>query len=403
VLALAGGLLAAGAEGVAAGMYVWLFEHIPGFKVMREAEKFSSLVALGYAVGFGTGAEAIARPLTGKASRVLCVACVAAIPLVYGYTELWGFDGYARPSQTPASWAAADRAMAPGATAIALPWRAYLQVPWFGNGVVVNPVQGYFDRPVISADDTEAGSITTETSDPRSLFLQFCLSEGNQLTEFGRLLAPLGIRYVILAKVPGAQSFAWLDRQHDLRRVFEAGTIAVYENMEAVPGAYEPSRRLVLRDWGQVVALAQRTSLTDYLIQVRYAGPGPLSAPAAAAIPPAGAPALIPTAGGTRVWEPLDVPSAARTVVLTDPAYAGWQLPGFGTTTQFGVTVAFTRPQSLGRQARLVATYGPWRLVKACDIAGACLVLGDLALLAFCLAGPEHRDYVRIIRRRRRA
>jgi hypothetical protein len=391
VLALVGGLLAAGAEGVAAGMYVWLFEHIPGFKVMREAEKFAALVALGYAAGFGAGAEAIVRPLTRKAPRVLCVLCVAAIPLAYGYTELGGFDGYARPSQTPARWAAADRAMAPGATALALPWQAYLQVPWFGNRVVANPVQGYFDRPVISADDTEAGSITTETSDPRSLFLQFCLSEGNRLTEFGRLLAPLGIRYVILAKVPGAQSFAWLDRQHDMRRVFEAATIAVYENTEAVPDAYEPSQRLVLRDWGQVAALAQRTSLTGYLIQVRHARPGPLSAPAAAAIPRARAPALIRTAGGTRVAEPVTVPRATRTVVLTSPAYAGWQLPGFGTTTQFGVTAAFTRPGSPGRAARLVATYGPWRLVEVCDLAGACLAAGDIALLAIALRRVRRR------------
>jgi hypothetical protein len=391
VLVIVGGLLAAGAEGVAAGMYSWLFEHIPGFKVMREAEKFSSLVALGYAVGFGAGAEAIVRTLTGKASRVVCVLCAAAIPLVYGYTELWGFDGYARPSNTPASWAAADQAMTQGATALALPWQAYLQVPWFGNRVVANPVQGYFDRPVISADDTEAGSITTETSDPRSLFLQFCLSEGNRLTEFGRLLAPLGIRYVILAKVPGAQSFAWLNRQHDIRRVFEAGTIAVYENLEAAPAAYDPSRRIVLRDWGQVAALAQRTPLTDYLIQVRHARPGPLSGPAAVVASQARAPALIRTGEDTGVTAPVNVQSATRTVVLTNPAYAGWQLPGFRTVTQFGVTVAFTRPGRPGQQARLVATYGPARLVKACDIAGVGLMAADIALLVIALTGVRRR------------
>jgi len=392
VLALVGGLLAAGAEGVTGGIYTWLFAHVPGFKVMREAGKFSALVALGYAVGFGAGAEAIVRPLTPKASRVLCLLCVAVLPLAYGYTELWGFAGYAGPTQAPASWAAADRAMAQGATALALPWQAYLQVPWFGNRVVDNPVPGYFDRPVISADDTEAGSITTESSDPRSLFLQFCLSEGNRLTEFGRLLAPLGIRYVILARVPGGQSFAWLDRQHDMRRVFQAATVAVYQNMEAVPAAYEPSQRLVLQDWGQVAALAQRTSLTGYLIQVRHAGPGPLTAPAAAVVPQARAPAVIRAATGTSVAEPVNLPAATRTVVLTDPAYPGWGLPGFRTTTQFGVTVAFTRPAGPGRPARLVATYGPWRLVKACDLAGAFLAVVDLALLAFALTRVRRRD-----------
>ena len=47
---------------------------------------------------------------------------------------------------------------------------------------------------------------------------------------------------MILAKVPGAQSFRWLGRQHDLRRVFDASAIVVYENEEVVPHAYEPSQ-----------------------------------------------------------------------------------------------------------------------------------------------------------------
>ena len=202
-LGVAGGLLAAGAQGPAGGLYAWLFAHFPGFKVMREPEKFSSLLALAYAGGFGAGAEAVLRPLARNATKVVCVCCLAAVPLVYGGTELWGFAGYARPSAYPASWAAADRAMSPGAEALALPWLAYIRVPWIGDRVVADPMQGYFDRPVVAADDLEAGPIVTETSNPRSLFLQFCLNQGNRFTEFGRILAPLGIRYVILAKVPG--------------------------------------------------------------------------------------------------------------------------------------------------------------------------------------------------------
>ena len=237
-LGVAGGLLAAGAQGPVGGVYAWLFAHLPGFKVMREPEKFSSLLALAYAGGFGAGAEAVLRPLARNASKVVCVCCLAAVPLVYGGTELWGFAGYARPSAYPASWAAADQAMRPGAEALALPWLAYARVPWTGDRVVAEPMQGYFDRPVVAADDLEAGPIVTETSNPRSLFLQFCLNQGNRFTEFGRILAPLGIRYVILARIPGAQSFAWLGRQRDLRRVFGSAQVVIYRNEEPVPAAY---------------------------------------------------------------------------------------------------------------------------------------------------------------------
>ena len=36
--------------------------------------------------------------------------------------------------------------------------------------------------------------------------------------------------------------------------------------------------------------------------------------------------------------------------MLTNPAYAGWQLPGFRTTSQFGVTVAFISLKGPGHQ-----------------------------------------------------
>src|SRR5207245_6443505 len=48
-----GGLLAFGAQGPAGGGSTWLCEHLPGFKVMREAGKFSALIALGYSACFG--------------------------------------------------------------------------------------------------------------------------------------------------------------------------------------------------------------------------------------------------------------------------------------------------------------------------------------------------------------
>jgi hypothetical protein len=398
IAVLAGGLLAAGAQGPAGGLYTWLFNHLPGFRVMREPDKFAALLALGYAAGFGAGAAAMTRRMLARNwSRVLCVGCLMALPLVYGYTELWGFGGYARPVSYPASWAAADRAMSPGATAIALPWRSYLPVPWNRGAVTANPMQGYFDRPMIIADDLEAGPITTETSDPRSLFLQFCLGHGKRLTEFGRLLAPLGIRYVILAKGPWLPSFGWLSQQRDLRKVFGSASIAVYRNQESVPRAYEPHQRIVLRDWGQVVALAQRAPLIDYLIQVRRAGPGPIAWPAGTAVPPPVRPTVLAAPRGTPVAQPVVLGRPARSVIIVNPAYQGWRLAGYRTASQFGVTVAFTGSRRGSRRGTrrgthagtAVAGYQPWRLAAAADLAGGGLAAADVAL--FVAASTRRR------------
>lgn len=391
---LAGGLLVAGVQGPTGSMYLWLFTHVPGFKVMREAEKFSSLLALAYAICFGAGIEVLTRSVVRNLSKILCVCCVTALPLVYGYTELWGFDGYVKPTLYPADWIAADRLMAPGATALALPWRAYLQIPWVGNRVVANPAAGYFARTVITADDLEAGSIETETSDPRSLFLQFCLGEGNQLNEFGRLLSPLGIRYIILENVPGASSYNWLNRQHDLRSIFTGPTITVYENEEAVPGAYSPSRQLVVQDWGQVVALAERVPLIDYLIHVRYAHPGPVRISSFVSTGQSEAPTFIDAVSSTPVSVVVRLRSAARTIVFTNPAYAGWHMPNFDTISQFGVTAAFERARSASSSNKISAAYGPWRIAEVCDIVWACFAIAAINLFGYSMICHRRRRRV---------
>ena len=391
LLAVVSIVLAVGAQGPTGAIYTWLFNNIPGFKVMREPDKFAALLAFAYATCFGPGAAALARSLGRPAWRAACLCCLAALSLAYGYTELDGFDGSARPVAYPASWAAADRVMTPGAEALALPWQAYLQVPWTGDRVISNPLPGFFNRSVISGDDLEAGPITTESTNPRSLFLQFCLTQATHISVFGRLLAPLGIRYVVVAKVQVAGNLTWLSRQRDLTQVFNSSTIAVYRNDEPAPGAYAPLRRIVVDDWGQVVALAQRYSLDDFLIRVRHARPGPFTLPLVpGAHPPP--PRSVSVTRTTPVSSAIKLPEGIRDVVIAAPAFPGWRLPDFRTSSQFGVTAAFTRRGSLSAKANVTAVYGPWRFVRACDVAGGLLLAADVASLLVLAARQRRRS-----------
>ena len=97
VLAVAGVLLALGAEGPTGGLFTWLFVHVPAFRVMREPEKFSALIVLAYAPAFGLGIEAVARSVRTPRGRAACAGVLLAIPLLYGYTELWGSRASAPP------------------------------------------------------------------------------------------------------------------------------------------------------------------------------------------------------------------------------------------------------------------------------------------------------------------
>lgn len=379
---LLGVLAALGAQGPTGGLYVFLFRHLPGFKVMREPQKFAALIALGYAIGFAAGVEALAARASHVRARVVVLVALAALPVLYGYSELWGFDGYATPTTYPRDWTTAERAMTPGATALALPWSAYLPVPWLGGDVVANPLSGYFNGPVISGDNLQAGPIETESTNPRSLFLLYALTEGPRLHDFGRDLAALGVRYVVLAKTGAWQDFNWLNRQGDLRRVFVGPTIVLYANEEAVPLAYEPRSRITVRDWGGVLALAERVPLTDYLIDVRHPRPGPLVAPPSVSIGTPRPPHVLSLARASSVEQTFTPTPDARDVVLTVPAYRGWGVAGFTTTSQFGVTVAFTRAAA-SPSGELTARYGPWGLVEVWDVVGGTLLVVDVVLLGW--------------------
>jgi hypothetical protein len=392
LLVVLGLLLALGAQGPTGGVYVFLFRHLPGFKVMREPQKFSALIAVGYAVGFGAAAEALVERVTKAGLRAVVIVVLAALPLLYGYTELWGLDGFARPTTYPPDWTTAQSVMTAG-TALALPWTAYVSVPWLGGDVVANPLSGYFDLPVLSGDNLQAGPIETESTNPRSLFILFALTEGPRLHEFGRDLAALGVRYVVLAKAGAWQDFNWLDRQDDLTRVFNGPTIAVYQNEESVPLAYEPRERITVRDWGAVLALAERVPLTDYLIDVRHARPGPLVLAPHVSAATAQRPRVLSLAHSSLVAQSFSPGRHARDVVLTVPAYQGWTLADYRTTSQFGVTVAFTR-SGAPASGEVTARYGPWGLVETWDIIGAVLLAGDLAVLAvFALGRMRHRRW----------
>lgn len=378
VLACAAGFaLALGDQGPFAAAYTWAFDHVPGFKVLREPQKFSALVALGYAIAFGLGVPYVVDLAKGRSGRVALAAAALALPCLYGFTELWGFAGYVRPGAYPASWSQADELMAPGATALVLPWHAYLAFPFTEGRAVANPMASFFDRPVVAAADTGAGSgdVFTGASSAVSSYLDFCLAEGADTTEFGRLLAPLGISYVVLAKVDDWEDDAWLDDQADLEVVHNWGDLVVFRNTEVVAQGYAPTATVTVDNYSSLVALSMRTKLTAYRVVVRHLGPGPV---------------VVPKLPGPAVVHPIEVASdhatavtfttsrRSSTVVLATAYAPTWHVGRRIGSAALGAVVSF---EHLPRATTLTARYGRWAVVRAADLIGALVLLVLVALL----------------------
>jgi hypothetical protein len=264
---------------------------------------------------------------------------------------------------------------------LALPWHLYLDFPWTQGRTVVNPMASYFQRPVISGDNIEAGDIETESSDPRSEYLMYLFSVGSDTTHLGRLLAPLGIRYVLLAKTDDWKDYGFLDTQSDIRIVKDWGDLTLFENMEPSPLATAPATTITVDTWGDVVGLAQETSLADYYVVVRNPGPGPIREPAL------GAAATSGPAPAVQVTSPVQVTlQSARPsshIVLAEPYDPNWSANGQSASEELGALTGFTALPA----GTVTVTYGRWTAVRDSYIASG----GVLVVLIALASVPAYR------------
>ena len=352
-------ILALGAQGTTAGVFRFLFEHLPAFRIMREPQKFDALLALSYAGLFGLGARALVKASTQRRARAVVAVVILAVPCAYTFRMLWGFGGYARPSSFPTSWTEADALMGNGpGKVLALPGDQYLSFPWTQQRAVASPVESFFERDVLIDGRLRLGGLESQTADPRTRYLRFIADHGSRTTRLGNLVAPLGVQYVLLVKTGSWERYSWLDDQTDLRLVRSWPDLELFENVEPVSSAYAPQRLVAVQDWGEIIGLAQRARLTELAVTVRDPGPGPIRVPDITIPSRAAEPITLLRTGpvGSDVAS-----SGGGWIALTQPFDPAWRLNGNPPIAQLGVTDLFEAPSAPGL-AEL--RYSRWPLVR---------------------------------------
>ena len=171
--------------------------------------------------------------LLTRLPALVWAGAVACCYLAVTPTLLLGLGGSVSTSRYPAAWAEADRIMGTGSGAVLfLPWHAYQPFAFTGQRTVATPAAAYFRRPVLCSDAVELGELRSSSVSLRSAYLDRVLAAGGG-GRAGRLLAPLGVEYVALARDREAAGYAWLERQADLRPVLRTDRLDLYR-VEAV-------------------------------------------------------------------------------------------------------------------------------------------------------------------------
>ncbi len=257
---VAGYFLALGGQGPTGGIFRWAYDHVPFFDIMREPQKFLMLLVLAYAVLFGWGVERLSQvDVSPRKAGAVMTALIVGVALPVGYTATMfdGLDGQIAPSVLPSSYQEVNALMGAGpGNILYLPWHLYMEYPFTGGRVVNNLAPTSFSRNVISGDNVEAYQTETQSTSPRSAYLQELYSAGDSLHSFGALVAPLGVQYVVLAKTVDFAAYGWLSHQSDLRLVFNSSSLEVWRNTAYAGVGHRVSKLASVQNLSGVEALA---------------------------------------------------------------------------------------------------------------------------------------------------
>lgn len=199
---LLGFLLALGdASAVTEPVYTWLVDNVAGFRSFREPQKGVALLAFAYAYLGAIGVERI-RATPDAMTRAAALVGLIALPVVFGHRTLWGLWGRMDTTTFPDSWEEANdhlRSRAGDARTLFLPWSGYVRLGFTHGRVVANPAHGFFDVPLLASRSIGEGEVVSDNADPTQGYVDRLLRERPLRRDLARCLAPLGVRYVLVA------------------------------------------------------------------------------------------------------------------------------------------------------------------------------------------------------------
>ncbi|MBI4286096.1 MAG: hypothetical protein HY670_09430 [Chloroflexi bacterium] len=371
--------LATGASGPFASAFNYLFDHVPLFSGFRDSQKFVALLVLAYAYLGGMGLTQLKnsfgdlRKLRAKIAPVSLVTLALITPIVYALPLFGGFWGQLRPVDYPRDWYAVNDTLNQDKEdfkVLFFPWHWYMDFKWVPNKDkrTDNPAASFFDKSVIRGENIEVPGIPTQSGDPVQHYISFLLDKRKDMDNFGELVAPLNVKYIILAKEVDYKEYSFLFDQKDLELVKETENLYLLRNKHPTAKLYEVDQLSVVKDWDELLDISQQQDINDavYLI----------GEPSSLSMVPSESHQL-PYTRVTPGKYVLEAEPSKRYVIFTEPYNASWRLDGAEPLKNMGVTNVFNTRSVTGK----VIVYKRF----AVHVTGYVVSILALAGLVFCL------------------
>lgn len=265
-------ILATGiSQSIFSKIFKFLFENVFLFRGFREPQKLVGLLVLAYSYFGGIGVADFAKELKKtKILPILIISLALITPFAYSITMFGGFWGQLKPVDYPQDWYEINDYLNEDKqdfNTLFLPWHMYMVFNWIPNDVkiIANPASSFFDKPVIQGDNMEIGDVYTQSTNPRSRYIEFLLNNSKNITNVGNKLALINVKYIILAKEADYDNYSFLFNQTDLELVKNTTNLLVFKNKEDVAKMYEVDSVSLIENWDKILTLDDVTN-SAYII-----------------------------------------------------------------------------------------------------------------------------------------
>jgi len=155
----------------------------------------------------------------------------------------------------------------------------YLSFGWVPNNdkILAVPAPSFFGDNVITPDNIEYG-VFSQSVNPVSKYVEFLLTHGQEFDNFGEMLSPLNVRYVILVHEADFQNYGYLRQQKDLRAVLDLPGITLFHNAHPHGPAYGVDNVRTLAKLEELVELGRIEDVSSnvYVLDAGANSKGPL-------------------------------------------------------------------------------------------------------------------------------
>jgi hypothetical protein len=255
--------------------FEWAYQYIPFFRGFRDSQKFVALLCLAYAFLGGLGLREIIKPLRrvkGKlpVAGVITLAIMLLLtPIAYSFS-FFGFQGQLGTTDYPQGWYEVNERLDQDDEdfqVLFLPWHLYMDFSWLPNRDkrLGNPAWQFFDKPVIAGDNIEIPDVYSQSTYPISGYVEFLLANRDDIENLGELLAPLNVKYIILAHEVDYKAYDFLYRQTDLAVELEEQGITLFKNLHPMARIYGVNSIVHIENLEQYLELSKTQDVMEHI------------------------------------------------------------------------------------------------------------------------------------------